>query len=470
MLKRAFGGDFLTYGILGALTKSASVVTLPLFASKLSPTDFGLLDAFALSVALIGILSSLQVESALLRFFPDATTPDEQAAIYWTGLIFLSCLSIVAAVLLLVLAPAFIASTPYQDQSTLLAACIAFQLPLSLLLGFNTTLFRAQRRKLLFGLLSAFNIGVSAALGLLYVLGLGGNAAGLIACNTAALTLTVIVSFMTARAPTAARFDSRVLQAMLRFSAPLLPVSLAIYAQQWLSRVIVLAFLGLADAGVYSIALRIASPFLLVANTLKTSWTPLVYQSYKEVTFRDDANRIAVTIALAGTLLLLLTTLFRDEIVNLLFNEYYASAAYLIHLVAMSFYLKILSGYVSPTLAVAKKTGIIGVTTLAGTVISIGGMFVLIPDYGVVGVAGSAIVGECCSLLLLLLLAGDSIQRYLDRNIVLVAMALPIVVTLAVAQLHISFVQELLVALAAAIVTTCAWIALGHRVRHLKPN
>jgi O-antigen/teichoic acid export membrane protein len=463
MLTRAFREDFFVYGILGVFSKSASLIALPLFASKLSPSDFGLLDAFALTLALLALIGSLQVESALLRFLPDAANEREQASVYWSGLFLLLALSTGISIIVLVFTPSILHTTNYSEHTTALSLCLAAQLPLSLLFGYNTSLFRAQRRKSIYVFLNAFNIGTSIALGLFYIFQMDGDVFGLIACNTLALALVSALSVATARVPTLVPTSASLLRVMLQFSTPLLPVSLAIYAQQWLSRLAILMSLGPADAGIFSIAFRVASPFLLVANTLKVSWTPLVYQSHREKTFRYDSNQIVFGITLLGTLSLLVVALFADEAVDLLFDERYTSAAGLVHLIALSFYLKAISIYVAPMLGVGKKTGIIGVTAALGTTLSLLCMLALIPIYGLAGAAIAAIIGECASLAALVVSSGHHIQRYMSRAVLLVAIAVPMTCTLAVSSWEFSFTQEILLTLGATIAACICWLAVRHR-------
>ena len=69
---------------------------------------------------------------------------------------------------------------------------------------------------------------------------------------------------------------------MLRFGLPTMPAELSLYALNFVDRIIIVRTVGLAEAGLYSLAVKFAQAVNVLVRGFQLAWPPLAYS------IRDD--------------------------------------------------------------------------------------------------------------------------------------------------------------------------------------
>jgi O-antigen/teichoic acid export membrane protein len=121
-------------------------------------------------------------------------------------------------------------------------------------------------------------------------------------------------------------------------------------------------------------------------NSLSSSLTPLIYNTYRKEQTPFELARI-FRLLVAGTLLMLLAlSIFATEILHLMTTPNYYSAAIIIPFLALS---AALSGFYifTPGLFIANDTWLISVINVASGLLNLGLNYVLIPALGLTGAA-----------------------------------------------------------------------------------
>jgi len=68
MLK-AFGKDFIIYGLSSSISKFVGLFLVPLYTRVFSPEQYGTMDLISTVVAVIAIIGMMQLESAVSRYY-----------------------------------------------------------------------------------------------------------------------------------------------------------------------------------------------------------------------------------------------------------------------------------------------------------------------------------------------------------------------------------------------------------------
>jgi len=202
-------------------------------------------------------------------------------------------------------------------------------------------------------------------------------------------------------------FSFYILKKMLYFSLPLVPSSVAIFAQNYIDRIMITNFLSLEKLGIYSCAFQISSVLLLFITAFSMSLTPLIYNEYKKAaTPKNIAKTLNIYLFCAFCAGLGLI-LFLPELFHLFIGKQYYGAYLVIPSLVMSI---ILSGlYIfTPGLAIRKKTKHIALINIIGMILNFVFNLILIPRYGIQGAAIATILSMLSVSLLYLYIS----QKY----------------------------------------------------------
>ncbi|MEJ1730049.1 oligosaccharide flippase family protein, partial [Escherichia coli] len=127
-------------------------------------------------------------------------------------------------------------------------------------------------------------------------------------------------------------FHKKILKRVLKYSLPTLPAIAAIWADSNLGQLLIGKYISLEDAGVYSIALRISSVFLLIRQAFGNVWLPFVYENLDKPSFEKDIVRIFNAATFALVLISVNMSVLSEYIVLILSTPEYIDAAMLLTL------------------------------------------------------------------------------------------------------------------------------------------
>ena len=71
--------------------------------------------------------------------------------------------------------------------------------------------------------------------------------------------------------------DLALLRRMFRFGLPTMPAELSLYALNFMDRIILVRLVGLAEAGLYALAVKFAQGINVLARGIQLAWPPLAY-------------------------------------------------------------------------------------------------------------------------------------------------------------------------------------------------
>ena len=81
--------------------------------------------------------------------------------------------------------------------------------------------------------------------------------------------------------------DVPLLRRMLRFGLPTMPAELTLYSLNFIDRIIIVRLAGLAEAGLYALAVKFANGMQVLVRGFHLAWPPLAYS----ITDDDEARR-----------------------------------------------------------------------------------------------------------------------------------------------------------------------------------
>jgi len=285
------------YTAASILSKVIAVALLPLYTRYLTPEDYGAAEILFAGVVAASIVVRFGLIEAILRFYyQDDEDSSEVVKSTFAGLFWLSTLGA-----LLALPFAGPLSEALLDESAPELVRIAIGgLWVLTMWEFMLTLFRLDERARAFFVTTILNVVAAIALTVALVVGLDEGARGLLLGSyaTGAAFVLVLVALQWRRL--SLRPEVPLLRRLFRFGLPTMPAEVSLYLLNFVDRLIIVRTLGLAEAGLYSLAVKFAQAVNVLVRGFQLAWPPLAYSIRDDEEARRTYATI-VTLFVAGT-------------------------------------------------------------------------------------------------------------------------------------------------------------------------
>jgi O-antigen/teichoic acid export membrane protein len=386
------------YTAASILSKVIAVALLPLYTRYLTPADYGAAEVMFAAVVTASIVVRFGLIEAVLRYFylddedPRRVVSSSFAALFW--------FSTIAVVVLLPFAKPLselLLDRPAADLARISIAGL-WVLTMS---EFLLTLFRLEERARAYFVTTILNVLATIALTVVLVVGVGDGARGLLLASYGAGAATVLVLIALQWRSLSLRFDRALLRRLFRFGLPTMPAEVSLYALNFVDRLIIVRSLGLAEAGLYSLAVKFAQAVNVIVRGFQLAWPPLAYS------IRDDdeargAYATIVTLFVAGCAFVVTGMwLFSRWIVRVLAAPEFFASYKAVGLISTAVTLYALYLVLVVILGRTGRTEFNLPATLAALVVNVVLNLLLVPPMGIVG-AGLALVASYVVVLALM--------------------------------------------------------------------
>lgn len=284
------------YTAASILAKVIAVALLPLYTRYLTPEDYGAAEVLFAAVVAASIVIRLGLIEAILRFYyQEDEDPAQVVASTFAGLFWLSTLGALVA---LPFAGPLSELLLNESAPDLMRIAIGGLWVLTMW-EFLLTLFRLEERARAFFLTTILNVLAAIALTVVLVVGLDEGARGLLLGSYATGAAFVLALIVLQWRRLSLRIDRELLRRLFRFGLPTMPAEVSLYALNFVDRIIIVRTVGLAEAGLYSLAVKFAQAVNVLVRGFQLAWPPLAYS------IRDDeearrAYAVVVTLFVAG--------------------------------------------------------------------------------------------------------------------------------------------------------------------------
>jgi O-antigen/teichoic acid export membrane protein len=284
------------YTAASILSKVIAVALLPLYTRYLTPADYGAAEVMFAAVVAISIVVRFGLIEALLRFYyKDDEDPERVVASSFAGLFWFATLGALIALPFAQPISEALLDRPAAD----LARISIGGLWVLTMFEFMLTLFRLEERARAFFVTTIVNVLVTIGLTIALVVGADEGARGLLIGSYASGAAFVLGLIVVQRRHLSLRFDRALLRRLLRFGLPTMPAEVSLYLLNFVDRIIIVRTVGLAEAGLYSLAVKFAQAVNVLVRGFQLAWPPLAYS------IRDDeearrAYATVVTLFVAG--------------------------------------------------------------------------------------------------------------------------------------------------------------------------
>lgn len=383
--------DSAVYALPALVTRGVALLLFPLFARVFSPADYGIIDIVTAVSVLAGFTVALEIAQGLGRLYVDAgeeaKTAYASTALWFTIVAF----GVFAAVCVVLADPLTDLVLGHEVRPSIMIV-VAFVIWATGVQYLLQSQLRWQLRPKAVATTSlasaAVTFGVSATL----VLGTGSGVIGVFYAQLAGACTGIAIAAALSRGSYTLRFDSSRLAEMLRYSVPLVPASVGVFAGAYADRLVIKSSMTLADVGLYGAGFRVASLVSLLLVGFQAALTPLVLSRHAREETPMELARAFRYFLIPGLAMFAAVSALAPEILALLATPEYLGGAKVVPLLVPAV---LLSGmYIfAPGMNIRKRTGIFAIITIAGGLANVALAVALVPWLGIVG-AGVALLAS----------------------------------------------------------------------------
>ena len=266
------------YQVGEALAKGVAVVLLPVYTRHLTARDYGTADLLLTLVILVSIAIRLGLVEAFVRFYYDDAAPAARERITKAATGTVLALTTLAAGLAAALAgPLSELVLGFRDTTLMLIAVLGLWAFTNLEMAY--AVLRVDERAGTFLRASLANVALTIGLSVWLVVGRDEGARGLLLGNFAAsaAVLAGLLWVLRARIGLPHRIERLHLPQMLRFGLPTVPAEVSVFALNLIDRLYLYRVESESAAGLYSLAVKLATVVILVTRAFQYAWPPLAY-------------------------------------------------------------------------------------------------------------------------------------------------------------------------------------------------
>ncbi len=258
------------------VAKGLALLTLPLYTHHLNPEAYGAAESLLTAVILSSILLRVGVGEAFIRFYFDDEDIARRERIARTATATVAWTTTIAALLALALA-APLSHLLLGFRDPLLLDCAVLGLWAFTNLEMAYAQLRVDERARAYILASGANVAMTVAFTITLVVFADQGARGLLLGNFSASALVVLGLWWTLRRRFSLRVRTADLRAMLSFGLPTIPADASVYALQVADRFYLLRSYSHTAAGLYAVAIKLATVVFVAVRGFQYAWPPLAY-------------------------------------------------------------------------------------------------------------------------------------------------------------------------------------------------
>lgn len=393
------------YTAASILSKIIGVALLPLYTRLLTAADYGAAELLFGAVVAASIVIRLGVIEALLRFYyksdedPDKVVATSFAALFWAGTIAVLVMMPFAGPISELVIPVDPAKlTVPAEELTRIAIGGLWVLTLS---EYLLTIFRLdERSKAFLGFtVASVLVTIPVTVVLLGPLDMGAEGLLLGSYGTGVVFVAALIFYHRKRLSLIP--DMPLLKRLLRFGLPTMPAELSLYSMSFVDKFIITWKLGLAEAGLYALAIKVAQSVNVLVRGFQLAFPPLAYSITDDEEARNAYAAVVTWFVVVMAFTITSIWLVAPWIVTIFaapkfFDAYKAIGPLVAGTALYAIYMVLLV-----VLGRTGRTEFNFPATLVGVVANIALNLILVPIWGIVGAAISLGVSYAIVLILM---------------------------------------------------------------------
>ncbi len=379
------------YSLSAIASPFIGIILVPIYTRIFSPDEYGIIELITTVTALLTLFLIAGLETGIGRYYVDTGSSDHKRKIASTGIAYLMLTAVIVIAGLMMfsndLSLLLFHSGDYSTVLLVALACVPFIVLVSSFA--NLLRFRLQPMRAVF--LALGTLLLQTALIIIFVVIMNRGIVGIYIATLITQFVFALVGFFLTYDSYAPVFSWSRLKLILSFGLPYLLLSFCYFIMTNSDRYFLNYYQGLSAVGIYGIGYKVASVIGVAVMGFQLAWGPFIYSTYKDEDAKRTFARVFDYVSVAACILLLGLSLFSRELMYVFTTAQYFEAYVVVPFISAGLIIYTLGGYFSIGVGIAKKTIHVAWTGIVAALVNLSLNWLLIPLFGMIGAAVSAV-------------------------------------------------------------------------------
>lgn len=442
-MKKDFLRPLAIYGLASTAIKFIPIFLVPIYSSTFSPDVYGAAEIILALSYVVNVFGTLQLESAFSRYFFESDNADYRKELFSTVFWIIIILSGVLICILMLLSKnisAYILDGKFSE-AIFWASINIFLLNIY---SFFSVVIRYYNRPIFFSIVSICQLLITILGTILLIVHMGVGVKGIFIGQILGFSISIMAMMVVFRGSLVLRINKLLLKNLLEYALPMVPAVFINWVNNYGLRFFLFFFITLEQIGIFSIALKVASLFIVVEQSIRLSWPPYFWKNYKDQVVRQDFKKIAMGVLMIFLFLSVTFTFFGEYAYKKVIDPQYFEGLKVLSILGLYFCVNIIVPIINIGPAVAKKTIINTYVLLFGAIVNLTLISILSGKYGLVGIAWSLLISKLISLLLFWVFHKKYYSFEIRSVTFLIYLFLPLIIILFNSFIELSFLFKAL--------------------------
>lgn len=389
------------YGISTIVGRFLNFFLVPFYTNIFKPAEYGVVTNVYALIALLNIFFIYGMDAAYIRYYSQngVKGKNDRFSTPFIAVFFTSLLLTAVILLLKVPVSRFLSIPPEYKYIIFYTAGILF---LDAISSLPFVRLRVERKAKKFASFKVLNILINVILNLVLILVFRLGIEAVFISNLAASLASFLMLLPAVFKNINLQFDMDLFKKLLKFGLPYLPAGLAAMVIQVIDRPILEHLTDLKTLGIYQANYRLGIFMMLFVNMFQYAWQPFIVQESKDENARKLFAKVLTYFTLAGSVILVILSLFIDDIVKYeifiygrkisLIGSAYWSGLYIVPVVLLAYLFNGIYAVLTVGIYIEEKSIYAPIITGAGAAANIIFNFLLIPVSGIMGAALATLI------------------------------------------------------------------------------
>lgn len=401
---------------MSVIERVVTLMLFPILTRVLSIEEFGLLDMFVLFIGLLSVISSLELHSAVARYYKSDESIAYNANIFSSLLVTSFCFGI----FIFVLASLFsshisVILSKSNEYSFLVILCGAISL-LDNISNLGLILLRRQRKIVYFSLINIISTVVYVIIALILIINLNYKVEGLVWAILFARFLKLLLTLIFVKNFIRPFLSFKVIKKILKYSLPMVPAVAATWADRQSNRIILLYLIGLSGVGLFGTGARIAGLTVIGTMIFQQAWGPFALEIIDSENRNDIYVRIFKYYYGLFSILGVFLVYFSPELLFLFAPKEYFMGYVVIPWLVGAYIIHNGGGITNIGTLVTEKTAMNSVAAWIGLMMNIILCYFLVSFWGIAGAAIGMMISKLVAMLILLYRSEKLLEIQFDKK------------------------------------------------------
>jgi O-antigen/teichoic acid export membrane protein len=380
-----FSSTAAVYGVSLAVTRVGWILLLPVYWTRLTPADYGIIGIAQVVQTFLTPVLSLGLYDSVQRFYLEWAASERRRRVGALWAIAIGWSALVCGALLLTgdaVFPHILSQVDFQPYLVLAIGTAFF----ANFLHFPLAILRTQERAAVYSSLSIASFASQALLTILLVVVYEMGVEGYLLGTLMSAALWALVSIVMMAKEATVRFRIGDVREPLRYALPTVPLAILDGTTSLLDRFFLDKHVGLVQIGLYNLGNQFGGAFNMFNLMMKTSWTPFLYRVVEE---RDDAPNILSQFSVYYLTVLavpaLAIALLSKDLIEVIGDERFHGVYAFVPSFVLLYYMQSIAAAMGRGMDLAKKTALWPAVACVSLLIALVALSVFVPRWGAPG-------------------------------------------------------------------------------------